>query len=621
MKLASAACVVAVALLAHAPALDGTYTYDDHEIIENNPRLVVRSASDLVALAGSNYWGAAAERSGERLFRPVPLLSYALERAAMGAPNAGVARAVNVLLHALCALVACALFASVTKDERAGLVGALIFAAHPLHAEAVAGIVGRAELLALGFGLGALLLHGRGTVPASIGAAVLFLLALGSKESAVAILPIAVVRAVLERRDRRRRLVALSALGVALAVYVGLRAWAIDALIAKAGARTLGDMDGLHRALVALAVYRDAWTATLVPVLGTAAHHAFPRTSAPSLVAAVLIQVACLLVVFALKRSGPRGRAICLGVIGFELALLPVSNLLVPIGVVYAERLLYAPTAWAALAIGALVPRHPTARASVAILAGALAFGSARNDRAWRDDLSLWRATRSRYPDEARVQEVLGGLYLSPGPGHNLARAIPLLESAAASYRSANHPQEAKVSALLARAIRRADRARSEELLRRATKVAPMNGEVWMTIAGVRLDEGDNRAALDAAERASALAPERADALLLVGLAQLRSGDARGAIETFTRALPRAPRPGEVLVNRAEARWAAGDREGALDDYRAAAKALRDDFWQRVLIEALAKAGKRDEARERWAPIRARQPLEVQATFDALLGL
>src|SRR5581483_4297857 len=108
-------------------------------------------------------WGEAGERSGERLFRPVPLLTYALERALVGRPSAPVARAVNALLHALCSLAALALFASIAKDRRAGLIGALIFAAHPLHAEAVAGVVGRAEVLALLLGFAALLLHGHGS--------------------------------------------------------------------------------------------------------------------------------------------------------------------------------------------------------------------------------------------------------------------------------------------------------------------------------------------------------------------------------------------------------------------------------------------------------------------------
>src|SRR5438132_1012341 len=80
------------------------------------------------------------------------------------------------------------------------------------HVEAVAGIVGRAEVLARAGGLGALVLHarargGRG----ALGEGVAFFLALASKESAVAVVPIAVLLDLArERRVEPRRFVALA---------------------------------------------------------------------------------------------------------------------------------------------------------------------------------------------------------------------------------------------------------------------------------------------------------------------------------------------------------------------------------------------------------------------------
>ena len=69
------------------------------------------------------------------------------------------------------------------------LVVALLFAVHPIHSEAVAAIVGRAELLSALFGLCFLLLHQRRRLwPVG---ALFFFLALCSKESGVAFLPLA----------------------------------------------------------------------------------------------------------------------------------------------------------------------------------------------------------------------------------------------------------------------------------------------------------------------------------------------------------------------------------------------------------------------------------------------
>src|SRR5581483_11495272 len=74
------------------------------------------------------------------------------------------------------------------SGSRARPAGALLFAVHPIHAEAVAAVVGRAELLSTGLVLGAWLLHladRRGAAAAS------FFLALLAKEPAVAFLALA----------------------------------------------------------------------------------------------------------------------------------------------------------------------------------------------------------------------------------------------------------------------------------------------------------------------------------------------------------------------------------------------------------------------------------------------
>ncbi len=610
MKLAFAACVLLVAVLSHAPAPLGTYTFDDHSVIEGNPRLVVKSAGDLVRLAGSNYWGDSAQRTGERLFRPLPLLSYAAERALVGAPDARIARSVNVALHALAALAALALFASVVEDDRAALVGALVFAAHPLHAEAVAGVVGRAEVLALLFGLLALHAAGKG----SLLAGPLLVLALASKESALAVIPIALARDLLERR---RRFAALASLVLALAVYIALRAWAIGDLVPKATARTLGDKDLWERLPYTLAVYRDAWRDTLMPFAPTAAHYPLPRTGPAALAGAGLVQLACLLAVAMLARGGPRSRGIALGIVGFELALLPVSNL-IPIGVVYAERLLYAPTAWAALALGAAVGplvRGPATRLTLALAIGGLSFLSVKNDLAWRDDAAIWKASVARFPDQPRSLAALGEVELQKG---ELPAAIAHLGSAVALFPD-TQPLKAKTCALLGAALAKKDRARSDAAFERALRLAPGSAEVWLRLAQTRYDEDDGKGALTAAERACELDPGSAAAFLILGLARLNGGDPRAAIACFDKALANGLPAGEGLVNRAEARWVLGDRAAALDDYRAAVDLLPGDTFKWRLVARLAEAGRRDEARERWSALRDRAPLPVRDRIDEML--
>ncbi len=570
MKPGIAACVLAVAILAHLPSAGVTYTFDDHAIVERNPRLEVHDGASLLALVRSNYWGEGGERTGERLFRPVPLLSYAAERALLGRPDARFARSVNALLHGLCSLAALALFTQVTRSARTGFLGALVFAAHPLHAECVAGVVGRAEILALGFALLALERAGKD----SLLAFPCLLLALGSKESAVAAIPIALARDLLERRWR------LSGFGALLAgfvVYVGIRAWAIGSLVPEPGARTLGNMALPGRLVVALAVYRDAWIATLLPLHASAAHYPFPRTNPAAVLAALSVQLACLLAVASLWRSGTRGRAVALGVLGFELALLPVSNI-IPIGVVFAERLLYAPSAWAALAVGALLDgafaRFPSpARIGFPFLVGALALGSLRNDRIWTDDPTLWRASLERFPDQPRTQVAVAEIELHAG---RRGRAIALLEKAV-ELTPDEQPFKPKALAELGLALAPVDRKRSDASLKKALALAPMSPAIWLLAAQAFDARNDEQAAREAAGRAVALGPENPEAYMTLGLAELNSGHEKDAVATFTRALDAGADHGAALFNRGDARWLSGDREGARADYREAARLLGPD--------------------------------------------
>jgi protein O-mannosyl-transferase len=127
-------------------------------------------------------------------FRSVTIASFALNWAAAGA-HPLVFHLVNLLLHTAVVvvlyLVLRSLLDSVPNASTIAFAAALLFAVHPIHTEAVASIVGRSELLAAGFLLAAWLLHLNDKV---IAALLCFLLALLSKESAVAFVPLGGLR-------------------------------------------------------------------------------------------------------------------------------------------------------------------------------------------------------------------------------------------------------------------------------------------------------------------------------------------------------------------------------------------------------------------------------------------
>src|SRR5690606_29123300 len=140
---AGVACVLAVA--SGLTSLGNGFALDDVHIIQNNTAV---HALDLGTLWGGPYWPKGEALS---LYRPLTTTLFAVQWAA-GDGNPFVFHATSVLLHAVATLLVFLLLARLLPRTTAGsygaLAGASVFAVHPVHVEAVANVVGQAELLA-----------------------------------------------------------------------------------------------------------------------------------------------------------------------------------------------------------------------------------------------------------------------------------------------------------------------------------------------------------------------------------------------------------------------------------------------------------------------------------------
>ena len=189
----------AVALLTLAPylyTLGFDFTYDDHHHFLQND--FVQNPENLANLLPGRYF---AQEFPDQA-RPVLVLSEFVDRALGG--SAAVCHLHSALWHAGVATLVMALATSLGFSLAAGAAAGIIFGLHPILVEAVAGISNREDLLAAAFVLLALLAaqkalsQKRWLIPLGV----LFALALGAKESALALPGLVVVLALCSTRYR-----------------------------------------------------------------------------------------------------------------------------------------------------------------------------------------------------------------------------------------------------------------------------------------------------------------------------------------------------------------------------------------------------------------------------------
>ena len=438
------------------------FVYDDGPIIADNPAL--HTPAGLLTAWHSAYWPAAWGRAG--LFRPVVQFMYALLwNVSGGAP--WLFHSYAIALYALCAIAV--LFVLVRAlPTRAAVLGALIFAAHPLHVESVANIAGSAEVVAALASIACVLVIVRAfdtggeaiAWRAALVSAVCFAAALGAKESAATVPALA---ALCVWGWRAPDATAIDARSV---IRRGWRVWTAHAvvlvLMVVARRAVLG---GFSPPTTALAVGLDGetlaqrwWTmsggwpliAQLLLLPTRLSMHYGPTTVIPrhAMSATALAAIAALAVIaggaIAAARRGDRRPLVAFGWV--LLAYLAASNILIPTGQLLAERTLFFSSVGVAMLAGWALARSEgaterTRHAAVAIavvMVAAGVVGTVRRVRVWSSEERLfqsgidydpaafypyWQLARSagRHGDNARGLALLGEAYRRYPEGESLA--------------------------------------------------------------------------------------------------------------------------------------------------------------------------------------------------------
>lgn len=408
-RAAGTALVVLAAVLASVTSLGNGFALDDVAVIEARARL--HTLREPLALLTTAYWQLP---PADTLWRPLGLLSFALQWV-LGSGAPWVFHSVSVLLYAGVCVAVLALARRVLSPDGA-LAAALVFAVHPVHVESVGNIVGQLELWVALIVVVASTLYLRarrdGKLSVPVGAALVasYAIGLGMKEHAMLLPAFLMALELTVLQDAPPMSVALSArvralFGSLLVLTVLWLAVRSDIVGGLAGDRPHVAFNGLgmgERSWVMLGLLPEivrllVWPARLYADYSpqfVSLHRTPSAAHVPGAVALMAFAGALLL-------SWRRDRGLALGLLWLPIALALVANVVVPTGILLAERTLFLSTVGVALVVGAVVARlngrlvdvAPTTRTLVGVSGGAIlllaAAHSAERQYVWKDNDAL----------------------------------------------------------------------------------------------------------------------------------------------------------------------------------------------------------------------------------------
>jgi len=552
--------ILAAAYFLYAPSLRFPFVYDDIFQIVNNPHL--DSWRFLPVYFTQQVWSHAPGVAAN-FYRPLFLLWLRLNNIAFAHEPAGW-HFTTVLLHVLAAGLVYVLGRDSTKSRAAALAAALVFAAHPVHVEAVAWVSGVTEPLSAAFFLGALACylrqvqagHGNAWRISSVG---LFCAGLLVKET-VAVLPFVFLAyeftvgrgAAGEPEPKLSSLLRkLLPYWVVLGVYLAARSLVLHGVAAVSRPYPLVRSLLTWPWLLCFYLRELFWPAHLSALYDPVQVSRMSQLLflAP---AAVLAGIGLASTWF-IRRSRLAGFLLA----WFLLTLAPAMLVfcLAPPDQAFHDRYLYLPSVAFALAAGALLAaawklgRTSKAVATVAAAVVVLLFAAQthRQQLFWASNYALFQRAVSVAPNNETAALNFAAELIKT---REYERALGLSREAAE-----RHPGSARAwgsAAAASFALR--DYATAEKYYARAAQLDPARGDVLHYLGITRMKLGHYAEAIEALRQAAAASPELPGVHYAWGMAEEQLGDWKEAGEQFAAELRLNPADSNAQKALAEVR-------------------------------------------------------------------
>lgn len=404
---------VLVVGICFANSLPDDFILDDYHIVAANPAIRTLSPAHFFV---TPYWG----KKGQVLeYRPVTMLSFALEYP-LWHRWAGGYRLGNLFIHSVNGLLVFVLARGLLQSTPAALAAAALYLVHPVHTEAVVGLVGRSELLAAMFFLLAwILFRQKRTFLCSVA----FFLGLLSKENTIAFPMVIALDTWISEGGFKKAFAQwkrFAPVAVAACAYLVVRRWVLGAILIPHAAQYFAGRAGLlERELTssrALLKYLQLLAAP-VTVTGDYGFNSIPIAHAGDWDAWAALVLAAAIIVFALRAIRKRP-SIALAILFSFITLLPVSNWIVPTSWVMAERFLYLPSLGICLIGATIWAGIADLRVKTILAAGVMAAAillCISHNYVWRNDLTFYGNLVRVFPENLLGRQGYGFALFNSG--------------------------------------------------------------------------------------------------------------------------------------------------------------------------------------------------------------
>ncbi|XP_076346321.1 protein O-mannosyl-transferase TMTC1-like isoform X2 [Tachypleus tridentatus] len=601
-------CVGMLAGMCYLNSLTGDFVHDDIVAITTNPDVLGKTS--LSHVFQNDFWGKPmADASSHKSYRPLTVLTFRWNMH-IGEGSVFGFHLVNVILHVVVTL----LFTYTCLDvlmwsHESSATAGLFFACHPVHTEAVSSIVGRAELLSgMFFFLSFIAFHKSGKEIGNFKWPGLdkYTLTIVSMLSILVSFRVWILNGSLPQFSEQDNPAAFSqSLLSRLLTYCYLTTFNVGLLLFPACLSYDWQMGSIPL-VESLLDPRNLVTLSSFTGLAVITHFA---TSSP---------------------KNNETKTVTIALATCVISFLPASNLLVTVGFVVAERVLYIPSAgFFILVVHGLQKLKSTCPKSIwacrcftlAILA-IFVLKTTRRNNVWSSREALFRSGLESVPQNAKVHYNFANLQKDLGEVDLAVKHYRIAISLWSDHASAHNnlgtllsePTEAErhfktalsINPLHARAYfnlanlysKQDKKPTAESFWKRAIQLEPNFAEAYSSLASLYAQTGRSKEAEKLHLTALRISPDNVDALNNYGVFLQSLGRIDEALQHYQRALQIQPNHTVTLLNAARTLRSLKCIEDAESLYKRALQIQSDPQVLDNLGILYIKSGRLQEARQ-----------------------